>query len=62
MLKAKKIRLDVSAQDAATLEFMRGASAAASTTGSSCGCVPGNAGASPKSRHASRHAEPMTRS
>ena len=33
MLKAKKIRLDISEQDAATLEFMRGASAAASTTG-----------------------------
>ena len=35
MLKAKKIRLDVSAPDAATLEFMRGPSAAASTTGGS---------------------------
>ena len=33
MLKAKKIRLDVSASDAATLEFMRGANVAASTTG-----------------------------
>ena len=33
MLKAKKIRLDVSEQDAATLEFMRGASAVASTIG-----------------------------
>jgi hypothetical protein len=33
MLKAKKIRLNVSAQDATTLEFMRGASVVASTTG-----------------------------
>ena len=33
MLKAKKIRLDVSAQDAATLEFMGSANVAASTTG-----------------------------
>jgi hypothetical protein len=35
MLTAKKIRLDVSEQDAATLEMMRGPSAAASTTGGS---------------------------
>ena len=33
MLKAKKIRLDISEQDAAALEFMRGPSVAASTTG-----------------------------
>ena len=33
MLKAKKIRLQVNEQDAATLEMMRGPSVAASTTG-----------------------------
>jgi hypothetical protein len=33
MLTAMKIRLNVSAQDAATLEMMRGPSVAASTTG-----------------------------
>jgi hypothetical protein len=33
MLKAKTIRLDVSEHDAATLEFMRGANVAGSTTG-----------------------------
>ena len=36
MLKVKKIRLDVSKQDAATLEFMRGPSVAGSTTGNGC--------------------------
>ncbi len=62
MLKAKKIRLDVSEQDAATLKFMRGASAAASTTGSSCGSEMGSAGTLQKRRRASVHAGPMTRS
>jgi hypothetical protein len=33
MLKAMKIRLQVSEQDPATLEIMRGLSAGASTTG-----------------------------
>jgi hypothetical protein len=33
MLKARKIRLHISEEDAATLEFMRGANVAASTTG-----------------------------
>ena len=33
MLKARKIRLDMSEQGAANLEFMRGASVAGATTG-----------------------------